>query len=138
MDIKNFVLTDGALELIDNGHFVGDLPNADGVRLKVLGLQSEVVRKALDQKQTAKRLQKGGAALTADEIADCMRAVLGEVVLQDWDGITSGGKPVKFSRDLAKEWTGGRKGAKFADLVLMAAQRLDEGANDFAEAATKN
>lgn len=137
MDINELILTDAAVEGIETGAWVGDIPNMPGLRLKVLGATSKAHVKANQAKLEMAR-KKSRKDLTGDQVADCMREVLAEVTLIEWDGITDGGKPVKFDRALAKKWMTSRNGRALADAVYWAAQKLDQDANTYVEEVTKN
>lgn len=138
MEIKNLVLSEQALEVIDNGVWVDDLEHAPGVKLKVLGLRSEAVQKSLRAKHTAARIKNGGGPLSEDDQTRCMRETMAEVAILDWSGLTSNGKPVAFSRKLAKEYIVPRGGDMFAALVLSACQRVDSEAESFVDQLKKN
>lgn len=138
MDINQIVFSDEALQIIDHGTWVGDLPGLEGVRLKVCGMQSLDVRKALEAKQSKVRAKNGGAALTADQHAEITKEVLAEVVLKDWDGFTNNGEPLPYDKQLAKHWITKRNGEKLANVVLYASQKIDTDAQAFVEVVTKN
>lgn len=138
MDINEIITSDAALDVIDNGAWVGDLPGFDGIRLKVCGMQSQEVRKALESKQAKLRSKNSGKPLTTEQHAEATRQVLGEVVLKDWDGFTQNGEPVPFDRAQAKKWVTTRNGEKLANLAFFAAQRIDNEASSFVEAVEKN
>lgn len=137
MDINELILSDAAVEGIETGAWVGDIPDLPGVRLKVLGSSAKAHVKANQAKLEAAR-KKSRKDLSAEQAADCIREVLAEVTLVDWDGITDGGKSVKFDRELAKKWLTSRNGKKLADAVFWAAQKLDQDANSYVESVTKN
>lgn len=138
MDIQELILSDAALSVIEDGAWVGDFPEAPGVRVKVIGLTSKVARKAVESKQAALRKKGRGEPLTTEQLAQTMREVLGEFVLQGWEGLTQGEAVVRFDRALAKQWMTSRNGEKFANMVLRASQRVDEQSHEFVEKATKN
>ncbi len=138
MDIKELILTDAGVDAIEKGAWVGDLPGAPGVNLKVIGTASKAYRKAIQAKMEAARKKQDGKPLTADQVTVLVREVFGEVALLDWKGLTSEGKELPFDRELAKKWLTSRNGDAFSDLVATAAQRLDASANQYAEQATKN
>jgi len=138
MDINEIILTDEALNVIDNGTWIDDIEGAPGLELLVVGLTSKDARKSIEQKQAAARLKNRGKALTAEQLAEAMRQTLSEVVIKGWKGLTEGGKPVEFTPELAKSWINSRKGEKFAGMVLQAAQRVDDQANDFVKEVSKN
>lgn len=138
MDINNLILTDEALNVIDNGAWFDDFEEAPGLRLKVRGLQSDASRDLLNQKQAQARAKNRNKPLTDKQLAHCTREVLHEVVLLDWDGLKDGDKPIKYSQELAKKWIMSRNGERFAGLVIHAAQQIDAQAGDFVEEVTKN
>lgn len=138
MEIGKLVLSDEALNAIDNGVWVDDLPGASGVAVLVRGWQSEPAREARKQKQQAAREKNNGKPLSEDAYERISREVLAEVVLKGWRGLTSDGEPVEYDRQKASEWILSRNGDRFASLVLYAAQSVDEKAGDFVSEATKN
>lgn len=138
MDINDIILSDDALNAIDNGVWIDDLDGAPGLKLLVVGLTSKTAQKTLDQKQATARLKTRGKALNTDQLAKCMRETLAEVVLKGWEGLTQGGKPVEYSPELASEWILSRNGEKFTGIVLQAAQRVDDQANDLVKEVSKN
>lgn len=76
-----------------------------GVRLHVLSSTSPAVSRAFRRMARAvpmsQRTESG--AITEETEAQLEAQVLSDVALLGWDGITSDGKPVKFSRDLARD-----------------------------------
>lgn len=138
MDIKEIILTDEGLSAIDNGVWVGDLSGAPGLELLVTGVRAKEAQKTLEQKQAHLRLKNRGKPLTEEQLARAMRETLAEKVLKGWRGLTSNGDAVNYDQDLAAQWILSRNGEKFAGLVLQAAQRVDDQANDFAEEIVKN
>lgn len=138
MDIQDLILSDDALAVIESGAWVGDFPEAPGVEVQVIGLTSKSARKALEAKQALMRMKGRGEPLTSEQLATCMREVLGEVVLLGWRGLKNGGVDVEFDRATAVQWMTSRNGERFADIVLRASQRVDNRSSDFVEKATKN
>ncbi|WP_394065424.1 hypothetical protein [Alcaligenes sp. WGS1538] len=138
MDIKDLVLSDEALSVIDSGTWVGDLDGAPGVELLVCGIGSKDAQKTLNQKQAAMRLKNRGKPLNDEQLAKAMRETLAEVVLKGWRGLKDGGKDLPYSQELATKFITSRNGERFAGLVLQAAQRVDADASSFVEEATKN
>lgn len=138
MDINEIIFSDEALNVIDTGTWVGDLIEAPGLELLVCGLRSKDAQKSMEQKQAHLRLKNRGKPLTTEQLAKTMRETLAEVVLKDWRGLKEGDKPVPYSKELATKWITSRAGEKFANLVLQAAQQVDDQANDFVEQVTKN
>lgn len=138
MDISSLILTDAGLDAIDNGIWVGDLPGLEGVKLRVTGIGGEAAQKSLQAKKAALRLSNGGKPLTDEQSAKAMCETLAEVVLKDWDGLTDGGNPVKYNKELATKWLTSRNGAAFAGVVLAAAQKVDNNANELTKELSKN
>ena len=138
MDIKDIILTEKALNAIDSGVWIDDLIEAPGLRLLVTGLRSKEAQKAQEQKQAHLRLKNRGKPLTDAQLAKAMKEVLAEVVLKDWDGLYDNGQPVPYSKELATKLLTSRAGEGLASLVLAAAQKVDDQANDFAEEVKKN
>ena len=138
MDIKNLVLSDEAVNIIDNGTWVDNLPGAEGVSLFVTGMESEAAKAAMISAQADARMKNNGEPLTALQHSDATRKVLAEVVLKDWKGVTDNGKEIAYDKQLAKKWITIRNGERFAGLVLIAAQRVDAMAGEFAEKVAKN
>ena len=138
MDIKNFVVSNEALQALDNGAWVGDLEGAPGVRFLVRGLKSDPVRKAQEAKQAKMRASKKGKPLTDDDKTQIFKETIAEQVLLGWDGFESGGEPLPYDANLARTWIMERNGEAFTTLVITAAQSLDGNPDDFIQAAAKN
>lgn len=138
MELSNIVLTDEAINVIDNGAWVADLPGADGLELYVIGMESEEAKKAMVSAQANARIKSEGKPLTSEEHANATRSVLAEVVLKDWRGLTSDGQEVKYEKAKAIQWITSRNGERLAGLALIAAQRLDSSAQSFVEQVAKN
>ena len=138
MEIGKLVLSDEAVNVIENGAWVRDLDGLPGVGLKVTGLQSKAARDLLHGLQTSARAANKGKPLTNDQNAAIMREVLGSVVLLDFDGLTNNGEPVKFDRETVKGWLTSRNGETLASYVLAAAQKVDADASAYVEQVVKN
>lgn len=133
MDISKFVLSDDALNIIDNGAWVGDLTGAEGVRLLVTGLtRNREAQKAL---RKAARENRG---ISDEERADLAKRVMATHVLKGWEGFTQDGKELPYDKETATKWLTSRNGEGLAALVLEAATRIDEDAASFVEDAAKN
>lgn len=138
MDIKDLLTSDEALAVIDQGTWVDVSDEAPGVELLVVGLRSEQARKELRNRQTVVRKKNRGKELSDTQHSDIMKEVLVDVVLKDWRGLKSDGEPIKYSKDLAKQWIMSRSGERFTEIVIAAAQRLDAEAESFVEEVSKN
>lgn len=138
MDINKLILSDAAVDALESGAWVGDLPGAPGVEVKVIGTTSKAYRKAIGAKIEALRKKSKGAPLEQEQVTACVREVFAEFALVDWRGLTKDGEPFPFDRDTARQWLTSRNGETFADIVANAAQRLDADANSYVETVTKN
>jgi hypothetical protein len=138
MDINSIILSDAALNVIDNGTWVRNIDGAPGLGLNVCGLGSPEVQKSINAKQAAMRAKNGGKPLAAEQLAKSVNETLAEVVLKDWEGIEDKGQPVAYTKALAKKWLTTRNGERFAAIVLRAAQMIDADANAFVEEVGKN
>lgn len=138
MDINELLISDQAIKNIDEGTWIDDLENAPGVRLLVTGLRAKDARELMEKLQTKARMKNRGRALTEDQLAICTRNVLAEIVLKGWEGLTMNGEPLAYDKAIAKKWLLSRTGEKFVTLVIEAAMRVDEQANETIEDVTKN
>lgn len=138
MDINDLVLTDKALEVIDNGQWIGAGDEAPDVEFLVTGMESEGARKLMKSEQARARVKARGKPLTDDQAAAITKKVLLDEVLKDWRGIESGGKELKYTKELAKKFMESRGGERFTMMVLNAARRLDENANSYVDGVVKN
>ncbi|KKB09407.1 hypothetical protein [Devosia chinhatensis] len=125
---------------ITAGQWVGDIPGMGDVRLRVRGLSSPIVvqtRSRLERKVPRDQRERDGS-LKADVALDVFGQVLHEVVLLDWDGLTDGGKAVPYDKALAHQWLTDPDFAFFGDAVVWAAQIVDKGRAEDAEATGGN
>lgn len=80
---------------LSEGEWIGDIPEMEGVRFKVRSTNYKPFRVA-----TAGLARRSGKKLNSDEgLADFTVATgkpLAEHILLDWDGLTEGGKPLKY------------------------------------------
>ncbi|WPZ05666.1 hypothetical protein [Pelagerythrobacter marinus] len=85
---------------LSEGEWVDEIPDLDGIRLKVRSTNYKPFRTA-----TAGLARRSGKKLNTDEgVADFTVATgkpLAEHILTDWDGVTENGKPLKFDRKKA-------------------------------------
>lgn len=137
-DIGSLILTDDAVNVIDNGVWVGDFKGYPGVSFKVRGLGSDIAKKRMADEKAKARIGNEGEVLSEEQLAKVTAKVLADAVLLDWKGLTDGGKEVKYTKALADKWLNSRNGEKLAMLVLRAAYRVDAEPNAFVEKATKN
>lgn len=80
---------------LNDGEWVDDIPNMDGVRLKVRSTNYKPFRVA-----TAGLARRSGKKLRTDEgvvnFTVATGKALAEHILIDWEGITDNGKPLKY------------------------------------------
>lgn len=138
MEISKLVMSTAALNVIDNGAWVGDLHEDKSLELFVIGQNSEEAQKFIQAEQIAMRAANGGKPLTVEDVKNLNLKLLGQVIIKDHRGLTSGGKPLKFDREQVAAWVAGREGADFANRIALASNRIDADAESFVEAATKN
>jgi hypothetical protein len=114
---------------IDAGQWVGDIPNTGDLRLRVRGFTSPTVVAVRSRKERAveRKDRRRDGGLKPEAAMRVLSETLCEVVLLDWDGITDGGKPVPYSKDLAKKWLSDPNMQPFADAVSWAAMVVDNG-----------
>lgn len=127
MDAKDFFRPHAPIE---NGDWVGDIPNYGTVRLKVRGMGSVAYREAQEEALRKVPAEDRDAATGQPKIRAreaIVSRLLHEVVLIDWAGIENEGKPLKYSKKLAKMWCENPDYRKFADAVAHAALMVDQG-----------
>lgn len=138
MDINSIIFTPAGLDAFDNGAWVGDIPEAGNVKLKVRAIGSPVVQRAINAKREKMRAENKGDELTQDQSTQALYEVLAEVAIEDWSGLTSGAEELKFDRKLVVGWAKDRTGIKFMEMVFYASRQVDQNANAYAEKAAKN
>lgn len=138
MDINELVLTDEAQGIIENGTWVGDFVEAPDVEFLVCGVRSVDAQKCIDAKKVRQTALNKGKPLSNAQLKRIMQETLCEVILKDWRGLKNGGKDLPYSKELATKFILSRNGEKFAELVLQAAQKVDENAHQFAEELKKS
>lgn len=136
VDISQLVLSDDALSVIDDGAWI-DAAGFEGVKFKVRGYQSQQVRDFMRKKQAEVRANQSGKPIDAEQLDYITREALAEVVLLDWSGLKENDKPLKYSKDLAKQWLTSRNGEQFTLLVIHAAHKVDAEATTLAETLKK-
>lgn len=137
MDINDFRVDP---KIAEDGEWITDLPGMGDLRVKVRGMSSLAVTRAQATKlrKLSRRDRERDGRPTMDAALRVMHETLLEAVLLDWDGMTSEGKPVKYSRDLATKLLTDVKYRPFADAVHLAAQIVDNARAEEIEEAAKN
>lgn len=137
MDIKNLKRD---LAASQEGQWVGDIPEMGQLRLKVRGDNGARVAEVRTRKIRAvsrdKRDRSGNPIFS--ELLRITAELLHEEILLDWDGLTDGGKPVKYDADLAKEWLTNPEYQDFAEAVAWASKVVANGNDRTAEEVEGN
>ena len=138
MEISNLVYTPDAMQLINDGTWVGDLKGAPGVELLVVGMSSEAVRKARKQKTEALRLRLRNAEPSDEQLERVGHELMYEVVLKGWKGLKQNGEELEYTQELAKKFITDAGGEAFRSLIVQAASQLDAQASYLAEDLKKS
>lgn len=137
MDIRDLAIDPSRIE---GGEWIGDLPGMGHLRLKVRGLSSRKAQalRALKMRQLPRRDREPDGSPKHDAAHRITLEVLLEAVLLDWDGLTDGGKPVKYSEKQAREWLFDPRFERFGDAVVQAASIVDNLQEERVEEIEKN
>lgn len=125
---------------IDDGQWVSDIPDMGDLRLKVRGMSAVTVRDTRSKLERAvpKEHRRRDGSLTAAAGMSVLGQTAFEAILQDWDGLTEDGKPIPYTRALAKEWLTNPEFEAFLDAVVWAANVVDRGQADLTEEVAEN
>jgi hypothetical protein len=142
MDIQTLRRDSASLE---NGIWVDgilgpDLTPIEGLRLKVRGTDSDAYSFALSRKQVAAEgadLDANGG-ITPEAMLRIRQELLVDVVLVDWEGIISGGQPVAYDAEKARDWLTNSDFRDFQDIVQRAANMANRKVREKTEAAKGN
>ena len=138
MEISNLVYTPDAMQLIEEGTWIGDLKGAPGVELLVVGMSSDAVKKARKQKLEALRVRLRNAEPTDEQAERVGHELMYEVVLKGWKGLKQNGEDLEYTPELAKQFITDKGGEAFRALILQAANQLDAQASMLAEDLKKS
>lgn len=137
VDVNNFKRD---VQRSEGGEWVGELPAMGSLRLKVRGIGSKLY--TAKQARLARAVPKSDRDSRGNVNPEMARRILGEAmhttILLDWDGITDGGKPIKYSDELAMKWLTDPEFSPFLEAVTYAAQVVENGNSDVTAAAVKN
>jgi hypothetical protein len=116
----------------ENGAWVDDIPEVQGLRLKVRGAQNadwrKLQAKLLDAVPRKKRL---GGRLDPDENDAIMTKCLLNCCLLDWDGLEDEqGNAIPFDKDYARKLITEPEFRRFRDSVIWAANVVQEKTED--------
>lgn len=125
---------------VASGQWVDDIPNMGDLRLCVRGLQCAQARALRERKE--RRVDRSGRDRDGTILPKVRDAILAEVMLEvillDWDGITDNGKPVPYSKELAKEWLTNPDFVAFQDAVAWSGIVVERGNREDQESLEKN
>lgn len=136
IDIEDFFRDTDA---ISAGRWIGDIPNCGPMRLKVRGTKSPEFEDALSARLRALPMSARDSSGSVPQrvIRQCEREAAADALLLDWDGLSSKGAPVTYTKPIAKSFINNPSGVFFA-AVMWAAQRVDETRAAEEEAITGN
>ena len=140
MEINEILLDEKTIAEIDDGIWIDDITDAPGVRLKVRGWSSEKVQslKSFKERRAPRKERDVTGNLSHAAHIRIIRELVAEVILLDWEGLTEAGKPIPYSKELARKWLTSRTGDKFLGMVSDAATQVDNRLEDVAEELEKN
>lgn len=111
------------------GIWVGDIPDFEGVRLKVRPSNNPDYRQLYSQlvETTPRHLKRAGVVKDYDTKVSISARCLADTVLLDWEGFEDDkDKPVPYSPELAKQWLLDPEMAAFRDAVAYAGSVAEE------------
>lgn len=121
------------VEKLEQGDWVSDPPEMEGLRLKVRGLNNADFRKLQSKLMDAVPRQKRIRGIDPEERDRITGECLLNTVLLDWDGLMDGdNKPIPYSKDFARTLLFEPTYQRFREGVIWAAAIV---ANEEAEAA---
>lgn len=126
--------------LLETGEWVEDIPGLDDVRLRVRGLTSPTVvaYRARRERRVPPKDRERDGTLKLEAGMRVLADTLLNVVLLDWDGFTSNGEPVPYTKEQAAEWLYDPDFVAFADAVSWASQVVGRGQTQAEEDRSKN
>lgn len=137
MDLKSLTRDRGE---VNAGIWIKDIPNLDDIELKVRGLTSDeaLLFKAEKERSAPRsdRLKDGN--LKPEASFRIFSQMLAEVILIDWKGIEENGKPLKYSKEKARQIFADKNFLPFHDAVVWAAQVVDFGYDETKEELAGN
>lgn len=113
---------------LEEGGWVDNIPELEGLRLKVRGAGNRQWRRLMQQLINAiPRKKRHAGVIDPAEMDRVMAIVLRDACLDDWDGLEGDdGKPLPYSKEKACELLADPAYAKFRDGVTWAANAVAE------------
>jgi hypothetical protein len=123
-------------KVVEEGGWVSNIPELEGVRLKCRGAQNKDWRRQAQALVNAIPRKKRIPFLDPEEMDRINEILIREHGLLDWDGIEDdNGQPVPFDKKKAAEYL---KHAKFRDGALYACTLIADGIADEVETIAGN
>lgn len=115
------------LEQVDNGIWVSDIPELEGVSFLVRGTESQAYQRAMRKAlQGVGRKARMAAINDPTKYEDLTNRLIAEHLLLDWKGVDDDdGKAIPFDRALATTLMTSREYTPFRRAVLYAVERVD-------------
>ena len=124
----------------ENGAWVDDIPEVQGLRLKVRGsLNADWRRLQARLTDAVPRKKKPGGRLDPDEQDKIISSCLLSCCLLDWEGLEDDeGKPILYSKQMAQKLLNEPEYRRFRDSVIWAASMVAENTAEDKEAVSGN
>ena len=125
---------------LENGAWVDDIPEMEGLRLKVRGSQNSDWRR-LQAKllEAVPRKRRIGGRVDQDDMERIITSCLLNACLLDWDGLEGDdGQPISFSKPMAEKLLKEPEYRRFRDGVVYAASIVAENLEQNKEDITGN
>jgi hypothetical protein len=137
MDIANLKKS---TDKVEGGAWVMDIPQMGELRLRVRGLGSEVYKALFARKQRAvpKDQRERDGSIKDDVLHRIRGEALHETILLEWDGLTAGGKPYPFDKEVALTWLTDQTFEDFHYAVLYAAGVVGKDRGEKVDNLSKN
>jgi len=116
------------IEKVEQGAWVENIPELEGLRVKVRGANNKDWRKLQARLiQSIPRPKRIAGQIDPDELDRINGRLLLETCLLDWSGLEGDdGKPLPYSKETAKDLLNDPQYARFRDGVLWAANIVGE------------
>ncbi len=112
---------------IEQGQWIGNIPEAGDLELKVRGLQNADFRRLQGKLvEAVPRAKKVGGRLDPDEQDRVTNQCLAATVLLDWRGLEDDTGPIPFSKEKARELLMDPRYRRFREAVIWAASVVGE------------
>jgi hypothetical protein len=126
--------------VIAAGQWVDSIPGLEDAALRVRGLTCPAARafRAKKERAAPDSDREADGMLNTEALRRILCETLLEVVLIDWKGLTSDGKPLAYARETAEQFLLDPDFEEFADWVTWAAHNVDRNNTGVQAALEKN